>query len=97
MPKIVFVNEGRVAVVPEGTTVLAAALGLGVKISHVCGGNAICSTCRVEVVVGPENLTPVGPEEIAYALGENRRLGCQARIAGDLAVRVLMIPKVDLY
>lgn len=96
MPKIVFVNDGRAAVVPEGTTVLDAALGLGVQISTICGGNASCSTCRVEVVAGPESLTPINPQEIAYELGEGRRLGCQARILGDVAVRVLTIPKADL-
>ena len=97
VPKIVFVNEGRAAVVPEGTTVLQAAVDLGVSISRVCGGNASCSTCRVEVVAGAENLSPVNAQEIAYDLGENRRLGCQARVLGDVALRVLTVPKADLY
>jgi uncharacterized 2Fe-2S/4Fe-4S cluster protein (DUF4445 family) len=48
MPTIVFVNEGKAGQVEPGTTVLDAALLLGVKISHVCGGNGTCSTCRVE-------------------------------------------------
>ena len=82
---------------PEGTTVLQAALDLGVRISHVCGGHGICSTCRVQVVVGGENLTPINPQEIAYALGEGCRLGCQAGLCGNVGVRVLMIPKVELY
>lgn len=97
MPTVVFVNVGRAAVVAEGSTLLQAALDLGVNISHICGGNGICSTCRVEVVVGGENLTPVNPQEIAYDLGACRRLGCQARVTGNVAVRVLMVPKADLY
>ncbi|MDQ5859227.1 MAG: (2Fe-2S)-binding protein [Acidobacteriota bacterium] len=97
MPTVVFVNEGRAGVVEEGSTVLQAALDLGVNISHICGGNGICSTCRVEVVAGGENLTPVNPQEIAYDLGDRRRLGCQARVKGNVAVRVLMVPKADLY
>lgn len=97
MPTIVFVNEGRAGVVAEGSTLLQAALDLGVNISHICGGNGICSTCRVEVVVGGENLTAVNPQEIAYDLGACRRLGCQARVNGDVAVRVLMVPKAELY
>jgi 2Fe-2S ferredoxin len=97
MPTIVFVNEGKAGVVEEGQTVLQAALDLGVRISHVCGGNGTCSTCRIEVVVAPENLTPINPQELAYSLGDGRRLGCQARIRGNCAVRALMIPKVDLY
>jgi uncharacterized 2Fe-2S/4Fe-4S cluster protein (DUF4445 family) len=35
MPTIVFVNEGKAGVVGEDTTILQAALDLGVKISHV--------------------------------------------------------------
>jgi len=97
MPTVVFVNVGRAGVVAEGSTILEAALDLGVNISHICGGNGICSTCRVEVVVGGENLTPVNPQEIAYDLGDCRRLGCQARVKGNVAVRVLMVPKADLY
>jgi 2Fe-2S ferredoxin len=97
MPTIVFVNEGKAGVVGEGTSILQAALDLGVKISHVCGGQGTCSTCRVEVVVGGENLSPVNPQELAYTMGDGRRLGCQARVLGNCAVRALMIPKVELY
>jgi ferredoxin, 2Fe-2S len=97
MPTIVFVNEGKAGVVADDTTILQAALDLDVKISHVCGGNGTCSTCRVEVVVGGENLSAINPQEKAYDMGNGRRLGCQARVRGNCAVRALMIPKVDLY
>jgi 2Fe-2S ferredoxin len=97
MPTIVFVNEGKAGVVVDGTTVLQAALDLGVKISHVCGGNGTCSTCRVEVIVGSDVLSPINQQELAYEMGTGRRLGCQARIQGNCAVRALMIPKVELY
>jgi len=96
MPTVVFVNEGKAGIVPSGTSLLRAAVDLGVRISHVCGGNGICSTCRVEVVVGEENLTPINPQEIAYDLGQSGRLGCQARILGNVGVRVLMVPKVEM-
>lgn len=93
MPKIVFLNEGRRAEVAAGTTVLAAADALRVPIGRVCGGGGTCSTCRVEVVVGAEHLSPIGENEIAYELGPGVRLACQARLEGDVAVRVLVIPK----
>lgn len=83
--------------VADGTTVLQAALDLGVKISHVCGGNGTCSTCRVEVVVGADALSPINQQEMAYDMGEGRRLGCQAKVNGNCAVRALMIPKVEMY
>lgn len=93
MPKIVFLNEGRRAEVAAGTTVLEAADALRVPIGRVCGGGGTCSTCRVEVVVGAEHLSPIGENEIAYELGPGVRLACQARLEGDVAVRVLVIPK----
>jgi len=93
MPKIVFLNEGRRAEVAAGTTVLEAADALRVPIGRVCGGGGTCSTCRVEVVVGAEHLSLIEENEIAYQLGPAVRLGCQARIEGDVGVRVILIPK----
>ena len=97
MATIVFLNEGKAGHVPEGTTVLDAAIALGVRISHVCDGSGTCSTCRVEAVAGAENLSPIEPNEVAYTMGPGVRLGCQAKIQGNVAVRVLIIPKVELY
>jgi adenylate cyclase len=96
VPKIVFLDQGKRGTVAAGRTVLEAALDLGVEISHVCNGGGTCSTCRVECVVSPENLSPIEPNEIAYDMGPGVRLGCQARIQGDVGVRVIPIPRVLL-
>ena len=96
MPRIVFLNEGKRAHVAAGRTVLDVALELDIPIGHVCGGGGTCSTCRFVCVVNPENLSPLQPNEIAYELGENVRLGCQAKIEGDVGVRVVVIPKAIL-
>ncbi len=93
MPKLVFLNEGRRAEVAAGTTILAAAEALRVPIGRVCGGAGTCSTCRVEVEAGAANLSPLEENEIAYELGPNVRLACQARVLGDVGVRVLIIPR----
>ena len=103
MPTIVFVNEGKAGTVPEGTTVLQAALDLGVKISHVCGGNGTCSTCRVEVVV--DGLSPINPQEEAYTMGDGKPSGLpgegrrQLRGAGvdDSEGGVVLIGCTGLY
>jgi hypothetical protein len=42
-------------------------------------------------VLHPENLSPIEPNEIAYELGPGVRLGCQARILGDVGVRVVRV------
>lgn len=93
MPKVVFLNAGRRAEVAAGTTILEAADTLRVPIGRVCGGGGTCSTCRVEVVLGAEHLSPIQENEIAYQLGPGVRLGCQARIEGDVGVRVILIPR----
>lgn len=89
MPRVVFLNEGKRASVAPGRTVLDVALELEVTISHVCGGEGSCSTCRIACVVHPENLSPLSENERAYEMGEGIRLGCQARILGDVGIRVV--------
>ncbi len=96
MPRIVFLNDGKRTHVAAGRTVLDVALELDVPIGHVCGGGGTCSTCRFVCVVNPQNLSPIQPNEIAYDLGENVRLGCQAKIEGDVGVRVIVVPKAIL-
>lgn len=96
MPTIVFLNADKRACVAAGRTVLDVALELGVAIGNVCGGNGTCSTCRFACVLNPENLSPIEPNEIAYDLGKNVRLGCQARVVGDVGVRVVPTPKAIL-
>ena len=100
---IVFTPSGQRGHVPEGTSILAAARKLGVDLDSVCGGRGICSRCQVEVAVGRfakhnvisslDHVTPWNDVEQRYvdkrgALLVGRRLGCQAKICGDLVVDV---------
>src|SRR5262245_40887156 len=96
MPRVVFLDQGRRAEVAAGRTVLDVALEMGVLMSHVCGGQGSCSTCRVECALNPGNLSPIEPNEVAYGLGPGVRLGCQARILGDVGLRVVRIPRATL-
>ncbi|MCG3191209.1 MAG: Na(+)-translocating NADH-quinone reductase subunit F [Thermoanaerobaculia bacterium] len=75
-----------------GSTVLDAALSLQAPMEHVCGGSASCTTCRFEVVSGPENLSPPARAELALDLGPGLRLGCQTRILGDVTIRIVKFP-----
>ncbi len=94
MPRVTFVHpDGKSGDVPENLTLLEAAEHLGFPLNHDCGGNASCSTCRVEVVVGDENLSEIDFEEQDLldreALTEAyHRLGCQAKVLGDVIVQV---------
>ena len=64
----------------------------GIDVLHRCGGNARCTTCRVEVVSGADTLPPMSEEE-REALEEPEliakfRLSCQLHVESDLTVRV---------
>lgn len=94
MPRVTFLHsEGKSGEVNENLTLLEAAEALGFSLNHDCGGNASCSTCRVEVIMGGENLSEIDFEEQDLldreALTESyHRLGCQSKILGDVVVQV---------
>jgi 2Fe-2S ferredoxin len=94
MPRVTFVHpEGKSGEVPERLSLLEAATLLGFALNHDCGGNASCTTCRIEVQLGGENLSDIDFDEQDLldreALTEPwHRLGCQARILGDVVVKV---------
>ncbi len=101
-PLVVFSPSGRRGRFPRGTTVLSAARSLGVDLDSVCGGRAICGRCQVQVVDGElakhaivsraTSVSPAGPSEerlkTRIGIGDDRRLGCQARILTDVAIDV---------
>jgi len=94
MPHVTFLHpDGKSGVVRENVTLLDAAKELGFSLNHDCGGNASCTTCRVEVQLGAEHLSEIDFEEQDLldreALSEPwHRLGCQARVLGNVVVRV---------
>ncbi|HEV7701504.1 MAG TPA: 2Fe-2S iron-sulfur cluster-binding protein [Pyrinomonadaceae bacterium] len=85
--------NGEIAFEAEaGTKLVLAIEDQGIDILHRCGGNARCTTCRVEVVTGDPG--PIGEAEAAILstktdLNERTRLSCQIRIADDLTVKVI--------
>ncbi len=73
-----------------GTKLVKAIEGQGIDISHRCGGNARCTTCRVKIT-GPEPRMGDAEKQCLDedgVLGEFR-LSCQIRIDQDLTVEVL--------
>ena len=97
MPKITFKNKSVTLEVEKGCSILEAALEHRVPIYHTCGGNCSCSTCRVLVLKGAENLSVMeeGERQIldSFDLKAPYRLGCQALIFnGQVEVE---IPKRD--
>ena len=60
MPRVTFLHpEGKSGEVEANSTLLEAAQVLGFPLNHDCGGNASCTTCRVEVQIGGEDLSEI--------------------------------------
>jgi len=79
--------------VPAGATLLAALHRAGHDWQHACGARGRCTTCRIQVLAGAENLTPPTEPELRYrAAGRllpTERLTCQARLpVGEVLGRV---------
>ena len=93
MPKVRFIKENLVVDVPPGTTILEAARLAGAPEGDRCGGVCACSTCHVYVVEGFDSTSEVEDEEFdildkAFDVRMTSRLGCQAKVAGDIAVEI---------
>ncbi|GAA4359959.1 hypothetical protein GCM10023185_27130 [Hymenobacter saemangeumensis] len=74
----------------EDSTLLAALQAAGHDWMHACGARGRCTTCRLQVVSGMENLSPLSAAEQRYRaagrLRSDERLTCQARLAeGDVS------------
>lgn len=57
--------SGEVVRIPKGLAVLDASRRAGIPHASICGGRGRCSTCRVRVLRGLENLPPPSPHEAA--------------------------------
>ena len=64
----------------------------GVSISHLCGGKALCGTCRYTVLKGEDGLSPKTEVEKKRleAMGNPPavRLACQSYTRANLAIRI---------
>jgi adenylate cyclase len=91
--RIVYPGNVKVGV-PPGTTILEASQLRRVPHAQVCGGRGRCSTCRVRVLRGAEQLPPPTPAEARVLArihaGPEIRLACQVRPKGDIEVLPLL-------
>jgi adenylate cyclase len=81
---------GRVMTVVKETCLIDAIHQLCLPLSQACDGVALCGFCRVKVMEGLENLTPLAQEEgkILRSLnaGDDERLACCARVLGPVTI-----------
>jgi ferredoxin len=90
MPKLTVENVGAFDVPQGKRLVLALEEDAKVDQLHACGGNARCTTCRVEFVAGePEKMTEAEKTLLAARGLTGIRLSCQIACDHDMTVRVI--------
>jgi ferredoxin len=90
MPKLTVEGYGTFEVADGKRLVLAIEQDAKVDILHACGGNARCTTCRVEFIDGEPTRQTVAEKERLAARGlTGVRLSCQILCDHDMAVRAI--------
>ncbi len=90
MPKLTVEGYGTFEVESGKRLVLAIEQDAKVDILHACGGNARCTTCRVEFIEGePARQTAAEKERLAARGLSGVRLSCQIQCDHDMAVRAI--------
>ncbi len=88
MPKLTVEGFEPVEVQQGMRLVLAIERDAGVDILHACGGNARCTTCRVEFVEGePERMTIAEKTRLQEKGLSGVRLSCQIQCDRDMVIR----------
>ena len=99
---VIFTPSGKRGRFAHGTPVLTAARQLGVDLDSVCGGRGICSKCQITpgygefakhgLTVAEDALSDWNSVEERYkskrGMLDGRRLGCQAKVMGDVVIDV---------
>jgi uncharacterized 2Fe-2S/4Fe-4S cluster protein (DUF4445 family) len=85
--KVIFKPEDKEISVPEGSTLLDAAVAADVHINASCNGKGACGKCKLIIESGnikSEPTTLLSDQEKA----KNYILACQAKVLGDVTVKI---------
>jgi 2Fe-2S ferredoxin len=83
---------GLTLMVSDDETIMSVALSNGWRWPSVCGGQASCGVCLLQIQQGLENASPIGRDEAVRLAAIRRagepgaRLACQLRVSGPLCV-----------
>ena len=90
MPSLTVEGFGTFEVANGKRLVLAIEQDAHVDILHACGGNARCTTCRVEFIEGEPAAQTLAEKERLAARGlSGVRLSCQILCDHDMTVRAI--------
>jgi uncharacterized 2Fe-2S/4Fe-4S cluster protein (DUF4445 family) len=102
MAKVIFQPSGRRGEVEQGINIIEASRQLGVDIEALCGEKKVCGKCKVRVEEGAfqkfgitssmDHVSDWQEEEDKYVTAAEKelgyRLGCAAKVEGDLLIFV---------
>lgn len=95
MPSVTFLPHEKSITVPEGESLLRAAMEAGVHINASCGGDGVCAKCRILIEEGRVEgglSDRISEEDQA----KGYRLACQTVVAGeDVVIRVPVESSID--
>jgi ferredoxin len=90
MPKLTVEGFDPVDIESGKRLVLAIEEDVHVDILHACGGNARCTTCRVEFIEGEPPAMTFAEKHVLAARGViGARLSCQMTCDHDMTVRAI--------
>ena len=94
MVKIVIENlaQKQLSDVDPSKSILTVVQSHFIDWMHACGGKGRCTTCKMVVIEGMDQLSRLTPAELKYRslgqLAETERLACQTRALGPCRIRV---------
>jgi class 3 adenylate cyclase/hemoglobin-like flavoprotein len=101
MPTIVYLGDDKATPVADpNMTILDVSIAHKIPHFRECGGNGRCTTCRVRICDGIQNVSPRTQREaeVADARRWDRftRLACQTRVSGDVTLERLIKSCADV-
>lgn len=96
MPKVTFLPMNATVEAREGESILDVAINNDIPLQHACGGFCACTTCHILVKSGADKLSAMEDDEEerldrATAVTLHSRLGCQAKVHGDVSVEIVNV------
>ena len=92
--KVVFLPHETEIKVPDGETIIHAAIEAGVHVNASCGGEGVCGKCRVLIEKGTVD-SGISEKISQKDQDQGYRLACQAAVKSDLAVRIPVESAMD--
>lgn len=90
MPVISFAKNRSPIECLEGINLMQMLQSQQIPVASSCLGDGICGKCKVQVLSGAENLSPIADREqflkTRLKMAANERVSCQCSVHGDICI-----------